>query len=236
MINPKDFKKIHDWLLGGFWINQKFKDLDGNILDTKKFGSNKFKGRTHPSVAYMAIIRFTNEGDLVYIPFGGSGTEMDVCKKYNRKFEVIDINPVRDDIHTGDATHYNTTNPADLIIAHPPYESCIVYGKSPMDLSVSGDRYEMLVRMCSRKFFENLKHGGKLVLIIGDVYRDGKEIPLDFIWYKHLSQNGFKLIGRIVRDFGETKGKGKNNNLWKFRLLKFNRFWLKNDFVMIFEK
>jgi len=236
MINPKDFKSIPDWLLGGYWPSIKFKDLDGNILDTKKFGSNKFRGRSHPSVAFMSIIRFTNEGDLVYIPFGGSGTEIDVCKRYNRKFKAIDINPIREDIDLYDATSFRCDPPSDLIIAHPPYEDCIVYGKSPMDLSCDGDRYEMLVRMCSRRFFESLKHKGKLVLIIGDVYRDGREIPLDFVWYKHLSQVGFKLIGRIVRDFGETKGKGKNNNLWKFRLLKFNRFWLKNDFVMIFEK
>jgi len=239
MINPKKFKSIPSWLLGGFWINQRFTGLNGEEISTKDFGSNKFHGRTHPSTCYMAIMRFTEEGDYVYIPFAGSGTEVDICNRYHRHPLAIDINDYQTvGVSKADATTFCVPNPnvVRLIIAHPPYENAVHYGDNPRDLSKKGQDYINLVKRCAWKFYDNLAVGGKLVLIIGSVYRNKSEIPLDYVWHNELSQVKFRLIGRIIRDFGETKGKGKNENLWKYRLLKYNRFYLKNDFVMIYEK
>jgi len=222
--------------MGGYWPDMVFKDVDGNKVDTKKYGSNEFHGRTHPAIAYMSIIRFTNERDVVYIPFGGSGTEVDVCNEYNRKWYAIDLNPQRKDIDKGDATTYKTPKKASLVIAHPPYEDVVNYGGETNNLSKRGDDYNKLVSHCCRRFYESLGKDGKLVVIIGSVYRDREEVPLDYVWYERATESGFRLIGRIVRDFGETKAKGKNKNLWKYRLIKFNRFKLENDFVLVFEK
>lgn len=235
MICPDDFRKVPDWLLGGYWGNDDFYDLDGNLIDTKEFGDNGFHGRTHPAICYMAIQRLTVPGDLVYVPFSGSGTEIDVCQRYGRRVIGIDLNPRRPDIRKGDATRFRLEEKARLIIAHPPYEDVVLFSNGTNDLSKRGTRYEQLVSSCADMFFENLVSGGYLVLIIGDTYHDGREWPLDYIWYSHLVK--FDLIGRIVRNFGETKSGmfGKNKNLWKYRLLKNKRFKLANDFVLIFE-
>jgi DNA modification methylase len=238
MLNPDDFKTISDWLLGGYWPDMRFEDVNGNVLDTKEFGDNDFHGRTHPAIAYMALTRFTEPGDMVLIPFAGSGTEIDICKKYNRRYFALDINPQRDDIVRGDATRLGREfhGYSKLIIAHPPYEDVVDYGKDARNLSVRGIGYERLVDKCCHEFYDALYDNGILVVIIGAVYRDKQEIPLDYVWYRYATRAGFGMIGRIVRDFGETKGKGKNKNLWKYRLIKFKRFKLENDFVLIFQK
>ena len=233
MLDPKDFKDIPDWMLGGYWGDIDFKDTEGKSIDTKKFGSNEFHGRTHPAIAYMAIMRFTEPGDVVYIPFAGSGTEVDVCKEYNREFVAIDLNPTRPDIIEDDATMFCLHGKAKLVIAHPPYEDVVDYGQQKTNLSQRGKTYEGLTAYCVDNFYESLEKGGKLVVIVGSVYRDGQEIPLDMIWYKYAIQNDMKMIGRIVRDFGETKAKGKNKNLWKYRLIKFKRFYLKLSLIHI---
>jgi len=233
-LNPSEFRKIPDWLISSQWINKELKTIEGEILRPRDYGSNTFHGRTHPAIAYMSVIRFTEEGDTVYVPFAGSGTEIDICKKLKRKFIAIDLTPTREDILEGDATAFITQRPVKLIIAHPPYMDVIVYSKKETDLSKSGEKYIKLVEICVRNFYSCLCEKGKLVVIIGSVYKNKEEIPLDYIWYKEAKKVGFRLIGRIVRDFGETKGRGNTANLWKYRLLKWDRFRFENDFV--FEK
>lgn len=54
--------------------------------------------RQHPTqkrgdVCKKLITSFSNEGDLILDPFLGSGTTAEVCKKLNRRFIGIEINP-----------------------------------------------------------------------------------------------------------------------------------------------
>jgi len=236
MLSPNDFKSIPDWLLGGYWDDIEFKDIEGNVISTKEYGDNKFHGRTHPSVSYMGIMRFTNENDLIYVPFAGSGTEIDVCKKYKRRCIGIDIHPYRDDIIKGDCTEYILNEKAKLIIAHPPYEDVVIYGNEPNNLSKSGKFYDLLVRKSSKCFYTNLDKNGYAIIIVGATFKKGCENPLDYIWYNNMINAGFNLIGRIVRNFGETKSNGNKKNLWKYRLIKNLKFKLCLDYVLIFKK
>lgn len=238
MLDCKLFKAIPDWIVSSQWVKEKFIKLNGEELRVKDYGVNSFHGRTHPAIAYMGVTRFTNEEDLVYIPFAGSGTEVDICKELKRRFVAVDLSPIRDDIKLGDATIYTLEEKAKLIIAHPPYEDVIRYGnKSGSNLSfVRGVEYKYLVSLCSGRFWNSLVVGGRVLVIIGSTYNNQTEHPLDYIWWDEMIKVGFRLIGRIVRDFGETKGTGNTKNLWKYRLLKWGRFRLENDFVLVFEK
>lgn len=239
MLNPKDWRKFPEWLLGGFWPDMVYKDINGKPLSTKEFGDNKFHGRSHPSVVYMAIERLTELNDLVFIPFSGSGTEIDMCKKLGRRYTAIDLTPQRHDVIHADATVFTIEPPeeqASLVLAHPPYGSAIKFSEKNTDLSKDGVHYEYLVQKCAYNFMYTVKPKGYVVIIVGDTYHDGEEWPLDFVWYQAMKKANFKMVGRIFRSFGETKAKGKNKNLWKYRLFKWNRFYMNTDFVMVFQK
>ena len=66
---------------------------------------------------------YTNEGDLVYDPFGGGGPTIDVCKRMNRNYYVSDIAPVREDIkkwNLEEGLPNDLINPI-LTFLDPPY-------------------------------------------------------------------------------------------------------------------
>lgn len=68
---------------------------DQNVI-FYNIGSEKVSD--HPTEKYESMIEplvemYTNEGDLVLDPFGGSGTTAVVCKKKNRDFVISEKNP-----------------------------------------------------------------------------------------------------------------------------------------------
>lgn len=77
-----------------------------------------------------------------------------------------------------------------------------------------------------------------LVLIVGVVYKDGEMLCLDY--HLHNLLPDFRLLGRIVRPFGETKGgatSGKRNeNLWHYRRLKYGIWELNQDVILFLQK
>lgn len=118
----------------------------------------------------------------------------------------------------------------------------VVYSKDKRDLSNCrslGDfkeEFEKVIKNTNKA----LDQGKYAVLIISDVYRDGMVVPLDFHCYSIFLDNGFILKGRIIKDFGETKGTNKTNaktkNLWRYRALKYGFWELGIDNILIFQK
>lgn len=69
----------------------------------------------------------------------------------------------------------------DLVCAHPPYLDIVEYTRTnPADLSTitDPDRYVREMRKVGLEMFRCLRPGGVIGLLIGDVRREGKLIPL----------------------------------------------------------
>jgi len=71
-----------------------------------------------------------------------------------------------------------------LVCAHPPYLDIIEYTRrDPADFSTISDphRYVREMRKVSYEIFRCLKPGGVFCVLIGDVRRSGRFIPLGFM-------------------------------------------------------
>lgn len=91
--NPND-KRIQERIAQGSpgrmpysWI---FADLVKNVSREKTFHACQIPQK----LSEMLILSSTLPGDVVAIPFGGSGAELDLCKKLNRQFISAEIDPV----------------------------------------------------------------------------------------------------------------------------------------------
>jgi hypothetical protein len=71
------------------------------------------------------IYHYTEEGDLVYDPFGGGGPAIDMCNKWQRKYYVADLMPIKErpeikKWNLEDGLPEDLTNPK-LTFLDPPY-------------------------------------------------------------------------------------------------------------------
>jgi hypothetical protein len=122
---------------------------------------------------------------------------------------------------------------------HPPYFNIIKYSKEKEDLSNYKD-----VNIFRKHFLEIvdnceqfLEDGKFMVLVIGDFYKNKEWFPLGFYMMQDiLNTKKFILKSIIVKNFGETKAKGKNSNLWRYRALKGDFYVFKHENIFLFQK
>ena len=128
---------------------------------------------------------------------------------------------------------------ADLVILHPPYFDIIRFGAAKGDLSNAPDLPAFLKNF--RGAVENaaalLKPGRFLGLVIGDKYAAGEWVPLGFECMDVCRGAGLTLKAINVKDIqGNERGKGKAENLWRFRALSQGFYLFKHEYVMVFQK
>jgi ParB/RepB/Spo0J family partition protein len=151
------------------------------------YGGNKdFHGNCSPQVVEQCVWRLTEQDDLVLDPMAGSGTSLDVCRKFNRKCIGYDIKPPadRNDIVQNDSRKIPLDrNSVDMIFIHPPYWNLATYTdaeeKLP-DLSRAKTLREFLemLRPVFEECFRVLKKGKFMCVLLGDLIREGKFVPL----------------------------------------------------------
>jgi len=149
-------------------------------------GDKDFHGNCSPQVVEQCIWRFTNERDLVLDPMAGSGTTMDVCKRYNRKCVGYDVKPPsnRTDIIRNDSRKIPLDNESiDMIFIHPPYWNLTYFTKAEEglpDLSRAKTPEEFLhmLKQVFQECYRTLKRGKFMCVLLGDLIRDGRFIPL----------------------------------------------------------
>lgn len=148
-------------------------------------GDKDFHGNCSPQVVEQCIWRLTEERDLVVDPMAGSGTALDVCKRFNRRCVAYDINPARSDIEGRDSRNMPLdSDTVDMIFIHPPYWNLVRYTTN--DDRESGDlsrvpSLQAYLQMLGEVFTECrriLKPGKHMCVLIGDLVRDGEFIPL----------------------------------------------------------
>jgi len=184
----------------------------------------------------------------------GIGVEIDPVVA-DRSVERIDSaeNPfnVQVAVFVGDSTTQHTANrvaaqlnewgaaSADCIILHPPYHDIIPFSECEGDLSrvPSEDVFLDKVSLVAQHAFDLLKPAGFMALVIGDKYEDSQLVPLGFSCMQRCADAGFVLKAINVKEIlNNERGKGKNNNLWKYRALVGGFYLFKHEYVMIFRK
>jgi len=234
-IDPDNWRNEPDFMLGPFWVG------DFTYLQTMDYGSNEFHGRFHPAIPWVAMRRFTKPGDVVWDCFAGSGTTVDVGEELERLVIASDLHPTRSDIENHDASEWHPNVAVDLGIMHPPYMGIIDYD-SPMSDVSTVSAFVVKFDACLYNMDLVLKPGHVLVLVIGEIWLDGELQPLEYVLDRLLRESyGYRLIGRIVKDFGRhTKGgvltSGKSTNLWKYRLLKWGYFRNGIDTILFYQR
>jgi len=85
---------------GKVWIPNPQGKHAGDVWNIPTLAGRRFQGEKvdHPTQKPLAVCdrivkHFSNPGDLVYIPFAGSGSECVSCLKNDRRFIATEINP-----------------------------------------------------------------------------------------------------------------------------------------------
>ncbi len=184
----------------------------------------------------------------------GIGVEIDPAVA-KRSIERITSAPNPHRVHTeviiGDSTTQATVDEvaahlatlgasqADCVILHPPYHDIIPFSAIDGDLSraVSTEAFLAQFRRVAEHACAVLKPLGFVALVIGDKYADAQLIPLGFYCMQRCIDAGFALKAINIKEIqNNERGKGKNNNLWKYRALAGGFYLFKHEYVMVFRK
>ena len=229
--------------------------------------TNIYHGNFAPQIPNEMIRRYTEEGDTVLDMFMGSGTTLYECESLNRNYIGFDINqeiidlvnekmiglsPITYKIHNCDildqqAVHLSLTEDlnemkakkVDLVISHPPYWDIIKFTDKPYDLSNIVELNDFLdaFETSVRNIWGQIKKNGHLVLVAGDIYRDGSVVPLAFLMMDRIRTN-FKvwLKGIVIKDMVGNRAKLGTEAIWRYRALKNGNFLFKHEYIFVFRK
>jgi hypothetical protein len=159
----------------------------------------KHFGNIPPEIVDNLMYLYTNPFDVVFDPFGGGGSTIDMCEKRKRRFYVSDLNPIpaRSDIRQHDIT---TGLPKDLpvpdfVFLDPPYwkQAKNKYSKDNTDLGNVNLEVFMtsiadIAKNVKRKWVNSKRDYGYLSIIIGPFKEDGKKIDLAFMCCQVISK------------------------------------------------
>lgn len=197
------------------------------------------------------ILRYSKPGEWVLDQFMGSGTTLVEAKLLIRNAVGIDINPQSVPISetnlkfqcetkskifvkNGDATnlHFIKDEHIDFICTHPPYADIIKYSKG-----ISGD----ISLLCVDKFLEKmnkvaaesyrvLKKGKMCAVMIGDVRKHGKVIPLGFRMMECFLNAGFSNKEIIIKEQHNCR----STRYWESHNNSF--LMLAHEYIFVFQK
>jgi hypothetical protein len=128
---------------------------------------------------------------------------------------------------------------AQLLVLHPPYHDIIRFSERPEDLSgaASVEVFLEMFAQAVRRGAELLQPGRFAILVIGDKYARGELVPLGFGAMQVMNDAGFRTRSIIVKNIeGNEIGKGRANNLWRYRALRGGFYLFKHEYVMIFQR
>lgn len=170
-------------------------------------GDKDFHGNCSPQIVEQCIWRLTEEGDLVVDPMAGSGTTLDVCKRFNRKCIAYDIKPPenRPDIIQNDSRKIPLeSNSVDMIFIHPPYWNLTYFTKAEENLpdlsrAKNVDEFIDMLEQVFRECYRILKPEKFMCVLLGDLIREGKFIPLCRKTTNMAEKNGFVDYGYAVK-------------------------------------
>lgn len=197
------------------------------------------------------ILRYSKPGDWVLDQFLGSGTTLVEAKLLNRNAIGVDINSQSVSlsetnlkfqcgskskifVKEGSATDLSFIKDSsmDLISTHPPYANIIRYSKNILgDIShLVADDFILEMKKVAVEAFRVLKKGKMCAVMIGDIRKYGKVIPLGFRIMECFLEAGFSSKEIIIKEqhnCRSTEYWEKQNN---------NFLMLAHEYIFVFQK
>ena len=160
---PNDYKFLSEIISSC----SDFKPLLYNIWNQQSYDSdNTHFGKFPFTFMENLIYYYTEPFDVVYDPFAGGGTTIDVCKKWLRKYYSSDLNPIkiRSDIKKWDITK---GLPKDLpspkfVFLDPPYwlQAKEKYSKDKEDFgNMELDKFYSNIENFAKEIKKKMKEG-----------------------------------------------------------------------------
>ncbi len=222
-----------------------------------------YHGNFVPQIVHQLLARYTKTGDYVLDPFAGSGTTLIEAQRMNRNSIGIElqenvameaINRIHSEAKDGiiadtfidNSKTFDTNRILELyeienvqfIIFHPPYWDIIKFSDNEEDLSNSKTLEEFLenFRQVVKNAVKILEKKRYCAVVIGDKYANSQIVPLGFYCMQVMKQEGLTLKATIVKNFEETKGKAKQQALWRRRALQNGLYIFKHEYIFVFKK
>jgi 16S rRNA G966 N2-methylase RsmD len=202
--------------IAGFLQNGNFADLQNfrNFEHRKIYtiwnfdkANNQVKhfGNIPPEIIDNLLYYYTKPFDVIFDPFGGGGSTIDVCLERKRRYYVSDLTPVpaRSDIRQWDITQGlpNDLPVPDFVFLDPPYwkQAEEKYSEKETDLAnVELDQFLTTIgdiaKQVKRKW-NGSRPDGKLALIIGPWKNEGEYLDLPFLCYQVIA----KYLKPVIR-------------------------------------
>lgn len=213
--------------------------------------SGKYRGNWSPYVPRNLILRYSKPGDWVLDQFMGSGTTLVEAKLLNRNAIGVDINPQsvsisetnlqfqcdtnsKVHIRNGSATELSFIKDAgiDFVCMHPPYANIIKYSKDlDEDISLlSVDEFLKKMEKVALEAYRVLKKGKMCAVMMGDMRKHGKVIPLGFKVMECFLRSGFVSKEIIIKEQHNCK----STEYWENRNNNF--LLLAHEYIFVFQK
>ena len=213
--------------------------------------SGKYRGNWSPYVPRNLILRYSNSGDWVLDQFMGSGTTLIEAKLLGRNAVGVDINPQSVSIsetnlqfqcetnskifiRNGNATdlHFIKDNGIDFICTHPPYSNIIKYSENMEgDISLlEVDEFLQEMQKVAKESYRVLKKEKMCAVMIGDIRREGKVVPLGFRLMECFQSAGFMNKEIIIKEQHNCH----STAYWEQQNVNF--LLLAHEYIFVFRK
>ena len=254
-LNMNFWKDYSDVETDSLWLIDK--------RDNSGVHVGNYHGNFVPQIPRQLFTRYTKKGDWILDPFAGSGTSLIEAQRMKRNAVGIELQKkvlegaaekilkeknseskiifLCDD--SGSANIKSVLDSVGVknfqfIIFHPPYWDIIKFSDNPQDLSNCTNLEDFKnsfgkVIDNTTKFLEKNRY---CACVIGDKYSNRQVVPLGFCCMNLFIEKNFLLKAIIVKNFGETKGKGEQKNLWRYRALKSDYYIFKHEYIFVFKK
>ena len=181
--------------------SDNFSNFEPELYSVWNFGkaTNEVKhfGNIPPEIVDNLLYYYTNPFDVVFDPFAGGGSTIDMCRKRMRRYYASDLNPIpaRPEIRKHDIT---TGLPdgmpvPSLVFLDPPYwrQAEGKYSNDATDLAnieleAFLESIGNIARDMKRKWKDS--NGGTLALIIGADQHDGEFTDLPLLCYERITK------------------------------------------------
>lgn len=254
-LDKKKWKEYTDINTDSLWIIEK--------RDNTGAHNGDYHGNFVPQIPHQLFSRYTKKGDWILDPFMGSGTSLIEAQRMGRNSIGIDLLPdvvneasirieseKREDIKVkffaGDSRDFEIDKvlkevgikKVHFVIFHPPYWDIIKFSNDTKDLSNTKSLEEFLASF--GKVIDNstqyLEKSRYCACVIGDKYANSQVVPLGFHCMNLFLEKGFLLKAILIKNFGETKGKGNKQAIWRYRALASDFYIFKHEYIFLFKK